>query len=873
MLAGYFYSYDEVIFIISDKQLNLSYIDSDIDAYQPLEVYKKILTKNKIAFVRNKIFLKVQYSGKTLPDFGWKIHVSAVPSNAEMILDQVSAYCHANRITFKVMLDPVVLARNLSKSGKRSSSGKFITIYPLSEEDFVFTIRDLGEMLKIYNGPYVLSDKRYEDCKVLYYRYGRMNVKEKRYINNKWCHVIEGPNKELFIDEPIPRYTQPSWITDPLEKYNDKTAINEKFCNGKYTILGVKHMSNSGGVYVAKEENTQEIVVLKEARPSLAILKNGVDAIKLRKNEMEILKVLADCPAVPRLRDQFYEWEHFFISVDYIEGKTFHQIVTDPIFIDNKFSNPHLNLKLGISIFIEILKSLHSVHQCDITIGDISGYNVMITPTGQVKFIDFESATNKEMAFDASYFMETQGFRYHKLKKDLSNRFEVDIEGVGLLFLSFFYNTGSFYSIAPGNIRRILDGLLKDSVITKEIFEILKEMIFSAHHFQYDLTMEKLTNKRDMLLEKRTKTHNSYKTPLLKNKVGVTLQKAYESMLNNACLDSSERVFRFVNQEKKLSLWRGSLGVLLTIEKLEKVLSLSSSRTDEISDKLNRFMDQSDIVNPSFFDGKAGIALGTHISQRLQKQPIDKTLITNVKEINLYEGICGIGLAYLHIYRLNKADNDLLRQASLIGEEVVERINNLNEKQFSVQELGFYNGLSGVSYFLLELYEDTKNQIFFDKAYQVLEHCINSTVSINDSLYVPFSPKTPKYHTGFLGNGGVALALAKLISLQPSQDHYDLLQSLMKPMYNPYITGISYGNGLAGNLKILLALKRYNFVSLEEESLGQLVGNLLRFTFVYQKQTYFPDGNLNMIDLTYYNGMCGIIDALIDYYCYCEMSV
>lgn len=812
--------------------------------------------------------MKVQYPDRILPDYGWKIHVSAIPSNAEMILDQVSTYCHTNQITFKVILDPEVLARNLSKSGKRSSSGKFITIYPINEDDFVNTIIALGEKLKNYNGPYILSDKRYEDCKVLYYRYGRMNIKEKRYINNKWRHVIEGPNKEVYIDDPMPSYNQPSWIIDPLEKCTGKNAIEGKFCNGKYTINDVIHMSNSGGVYLAKEENTQQTVILKEARPSLALLKNGVDAIGLRKNEMEILKVLADCPAVPKLRDHFYEWEHFFISVDYIQGKTFHQIVTDPVFIDNKQSNPQLNLKLGVSIFIEILKSLRSVHQCDVSIGDVSGYNVMITPTGQAKFIDFESATNKEMAFDGSYFMETRGFRYHKLREDLANRFEVDIEGVGLLFLSFFHNTGCFYSVSPDNVKKILDGLLKDSIITKGIFEILEKMIFSAHHFQFDSAIQELST-QGMMLE--TKTNTFYTTADIRNSVKITLQKTYECLLNNACLDSSGRIFRFVNQEKQLSLWRGSLGVFLTIEKLENVLSLKSSKINELGDKLNRFINQTSIANPSYFDGNAGIALGTYKSKRLQSQHINKILITDVIELNLYEGICGIGLAYLHIYRFNKADNHLLEQASLIGKEVVKGLKNFKEKQFSVQELGFYNGLSGISYFLLELYEDTKNLVFFDAAYQVLEHCLNSTVTINDALYVPFSPKSSKYHIGFFGNGGVALTLAKLIYLQPSEEHLFLLQALIKPMYNQYITGISYGDGLAGNLKILLALQKYNFVSLDEESLNKLVSTLLRFTFVFQNQIYFPNGNLNMLDLSYYGGMSGVIDALIEYYRYCEM--
>lgn len=849
--------------MINYKQLNSLFIEYDIDAYRPLEVYKEILEKNNIEFVRDKTFLKVRYNDKALPEYGWKIHVSAVPENAEIILDLVSKYCHENQITFKVMLDPEVLARSLSKSAKRSSSGKFITIYPLSEAIFVHTISELGQILKNYEGPYILSDKRYQNCKVLYYRYGRINVRKKKFINNKWSYVIEGPDKEIYIDDPMPRYRQPSWIIDPLDPI--KTEENEKFCNGKYTISDVKHMSNSGGVYLARKESTQENIILKEARPSLAVLKNGVDAIDLRKNEVRILELLKDCPAVPKLVDYFYEWEHFFIGVEFIDGKTFHDIITSPAFIDNKISNPELNLEKGIPIFIAVLKALQCIHHYDVTIGDISGYNIMITPSGQAKFIDFESATNSEIAFNASYYMETRGYRYHKLKEDLSNRFEIDIEGIGLLFLSYFHNTGSFYSLASENVDKILYGLLIDRIITEKIYTLLKTMIFHPEKFRFDLAIKDLSNYQLKLDDIRISNLN---TASIKNNIRTTLKETYKSLLSNAYLGISERLFQFVNQEKQLSLFRGSLGTFLTIEKLEHTLLLKSNKTDQIAYKINQILNEAPIMNPSFFDGLAGIALGTHKSQRLKKKDIPSNV--NVPKLNLYEGICGVGFAQLKIYQIEK-DPIILNKAILIGKTVIELLNKLSTLQINNQELGFFNGLSGVSYFLLELYEETQDRIFLENATKILDICLESAVKINNSIYIPFSLKEPKYYTGFLGNGGVALSMAKMIQLHPSEEHLFLLESLVKPLLNPYITGISYGNGLAGNLKILLELTNYSFISIEKESLAKLASTLLRFAFVFQKQTYFPNANFNMLDLSYYNGMCGVIDTLIDYYC--EMSI
>ena len=58
------------------------------------------------------------------------------------------------------------------KRWPRGGSGKFITAYPRSVEDFRQVIADLHAALSGYAGPSVLTDRRYRDSRVLHYRYG-----------------------------------------------------------------------------------------------------------------------------------------------------------------------------------------------------------------------------------------------------------------------------------------------------------------------------------------------------------------------------------------------------------------------------------------------------------------------------------------------------------------------------------------------------------------------------------------------------------------------------------------------------------------------------------------------------------------------------
>ena len=152
-----------------------------------------------------------------LPQQGWKIHVSATIKNCKEILQLTAAFCIDHEIAFKLALDTRLVMLSTSPPWAREASGKFITIYPLSEAAFCSTIEALYTILRDFKGPYILSDKRYKDAKVLYYRYGGIAGLSTLTLSGKQSHLLLNPQGEPVSDHRTPYWNPPAWVTDPFQ--------------------------------------------------------------------------------------------------------------------------------------------------------------------------------------------------------------------------------------------------------------------------------------------------------------------------------------------------------------------------------------------------------------------------------------------------------------------------------------------------------------------------------------------------------------------------------------------------------------------------------------------------------------------------------
>lgn len=95
--------------------------------------------------------------------------VSIARGSSQESLVRIAAFATRGSIT----IPPSITACNaaVSPSTDVSFAGKFITVYPSSDEEFAFALDELNGLLAGGEGPYILSDKRWRSGPV-YFRYG-----------------------------------------------------------------------------------------------------------------------------------------------------------------------------------------------------------------------------------------------------------------------------------------------------------------------------------------------------------------------------------------------------------------------------------------------------------------------------------------------------------------------------------------------------------------------------------------------------------------------------------------------------------------------------------------------------------------------------
>ena len=405
------------------------------------------ITRDKYGVFSQINFEKIQI------EHGFKIHISIEYNYYQEILNKVFDYCKEKKITFKYISNSKYLRYNLSKMEDRRISGKFITIYPKSVEEFRLAIEELYELLKSYSGPRIITDKRYKHS-ILHYRYGS-------FTDNKVINLKD----EIFIDRDRLKYTLPKAITEPFpENIEDRPKIIGK----KYLIDKAISFSNGGGIYLGRIAESKKAVIIKEARPYVDTLFS--DVIKDKKGESTFLSDIEGTDFekyFPKLIDQFYDCEHYFIVENYISGITLGNYFAA---IENKREeNYH-------KIILEILEFTLKLHKNRYIIGDVSDSNILIDDSLSIKWVDCEHIKKYENKSHNLY--KTEGF-YNRYISD-KDYFYQDRQQIGYLLLGMFSKCNYYLIIDnKGDVTwSFFLELAKKNNISEKFIKVIYELIY-----------------------------------------------------------------------------------------------------------------------------------------------------------------------------------------------------------------------------------------------------------------------------------------------------------------------------------------------------------------------------------------------------------
>ncbi|MEO8042113.1 MAG: protein kinase [Acidobacteriota bacterium] len=143
----------------------------------------------------------------------------------------------------------------------------------------------------------------------------------------------------------------------------------------QYQILEKIGSGGQGTVYKALDTKLNRTVVIKILPPELT---QKTANFKRFEREAQLCSQL-DHPNICTIYDFNDENGVFYIAMQYVEGKNVRQLV----------SGRPLDLRSGLSIAIQVTDALAYAHSKNIIHRDIKAGNIMVTPGGQAKILDF----------------------------------------------------------------------------------------------------------------------------------------------------------------------------------------------------------------------------------------------------------------------------------------------------------------------------------------------------------------------------------------------------------------------------------------------------------------------------------------------------
>ncbi len=752
---------------------------------------------------------------RDLPTQGWKIHVSCALTNAVPILSAVVPILNARDVSFKFALDKRVLTMMNGKNWGRQGAGKFVTIYPMDTAEFAELLEVLHVATRAFEGLYILSDRRYKDSKVLFYRYGGIRPVAVSNEKGEQASLLVSPTGERVPDERRPYFYLPSWVRDPFQN-NDGGDPDPKDEQGRialkedrYRVKNVLGFSNSGGVYIADDTSTGDEVVIKEARPFVMF---SEDSISLLKKEHRILSLIADrCPGLaPRPVDLFPDWEHWFLVQELIRGvqlTAFSAMNNITLVTNPSTEDAERFFRDFKGIFIQLAQTIKALHAQNIVFADLSPNNILVLSDPlRVRIIDFEGAI--ELGVDSPPLLFTPGFAYGDQMRGKEPSFESDYFSLGAVMHYFLAPFNQIFAIAPRARFTFLKAVVQDIGFPREVHKMIEGLIDNDvdERPKPDQVIEVL--ERDYQIRPPAFSVDGEKAnPRYEDDVG----RVCDYCLALADYRRKDRLFPAfgtIFETNPLSLAYGACGVAHAIKAMGREVP------DTVLDWILQPTGDRAAYPPGLYVGLAGVAwalldLGRpDDAKRILGHSHGHPLL--YEAYDLFHGAPGWGLAHLR-FSIELKDDFYLTKAVEAGEFLLKSCRTGDKGLYWEREnevpLGFAHGASGVSLFLLYLYLACQREEFLDAGVRALDYDLSRGVATRDgglSWRRKDDSATIVYPYWRYGSAGVGAVLIRYHALLGDDRYLPYLEKIFLDLDRKYAVYPGLFIGLTGLGETLL---------------------------------------------------------------------
>ncbi|MBL8150361.1 MAG: protein kinase [Blastocatellia bacterium] len=323
------------------------------------------------------------------PEQGWKIHVSATLLTANTVLEKVAPLLKNRAVLFKTPYSLEELDKiNSGVHYGYSQVGKFITVYPRSDEEALFLASELHNLTSGIAAPTIPFDTQLQPESCVYYRYGAFGDLEIKNPDGSVTSAIRTPEGNLIADLRD-SCTTPDWVSDPFIEagLHKKAKKSTSPLNTTFRAFRALAQRGKGGVYQAIDlrGKSPRLCVIKEGRRNGETCWDGRDGYWRVAHEEQVLRSLhASGVTVPSLYTSFEANGNYYVVMESVDGENLELLL--------KKRARRLSIIQVMKYAVEIAEILSQIHAAGWIWRDCKPSNFIRTRSGSLVPCDFEGA-------------------------------------------------------------------------------------------------------------------------------------------------------------------------------------------------------------------------------------------------------------------------------------------------------------------------------------------------------------------------------------------------------------------------------------------------------------------------------------------------
>lgn len=822
------------------------------------------------------------------PVQGWKLHISATPLSAPVVLARVADILARRHCPFKFAADLDSVRELGAAHTPRGGGGKFITAYPdVDGERWRGLAAELDEATRGLPGPGILSDRPVRPGSLVHYRFGVFSGIEAMSVDGTFEAMLEAPDGTLVLDRREAWFNTPEWAPpDPLttpEKSATAGAGGPVLLNNRYLVTGAVRHSFTGGVFRATDQSDGNAVIVKQARRHSGADLSGADARAALRHEADLLLRFNGSGLTPGFVETFAQQGDLFLVEKAIAGHNLRLWIARNVRADEADWGPPPALVARIAR--GLCDVVERMHGDGFVLRDLNPGNVMVDARARVRLIDLELVAVPGEPVVRAY---TPAYGAPE---------QVDAEWLAPAppTTADLYGLGAtLFHLATGIDPQLPEDVPASREPTERIalwLERLAEGNATAAALAPTITalMDPDPARRPDIPAVRATLSTLDDSASAPTRRPLPQELPVDGIVGHLLatmdLDHLERLWPqdgFAARTDPLNVQHGAAGVLAALRLVHPRDAVLRESLRDIAAWIGARVDGDGPVLPGVHFGRAGTAwalLDTALDLGAPELAdtavaLAKRLPSDADNPDVAHGLAGAGLTWLH-FAAATGDDDFTRRAVAVAEILAERavhdgglliwpVPRTSPSLFAgTAHYGFAHGTAGIGAFLLAAHRVTGRTDFGELAEEA-GRALGKLARVDDgAARWPDESGGPIKNHWCAGSSGVGTFLAQLWLTTGDPRTRDLAEAAACTVRRARRhAGTSQCHGLAGDGEFLLDLAAATGDGRYREWAGEIAAALATRTVVRHGRLLVPDETGATVRADYGTGMAGVLAFL-----------